>query len=177
MLGATEAMLHHAETIIVSESETEYLAELPAAAFPILPDSGWLETGELYAYDGGVVMVRQSHDRMHYAPAETPALFWTVNSSDEWMAGEWVNVGTRRTYEGVLYEAIQAHTTESTWQPPNVPALWRAVQEPTAEWQAWTAYTIGDVVTYSGAEYECRQSHTSQPGWEPPNVLALWLPL
>ena len=120
--------------------------------------------------------------RTIYPPNETLALFVTYREDAdnlEWIPAETVSVGMRRTYEGNLYEAIQAHTTQEDWTPPSTPALWKVVAEepPTDEWQAGVAYTIGDVVTYQGSEYECRQSHTAQVGWEPPNVLALWLPL
>lgn len=33
-------------------------------------------------------------------------------------------VGDRATYDGATYEAIQAHTSQTGWEPPNVPALW-----------------------------------------------------
>lgn len=158
--------------VVSDEDETAYLGALAAMAdaFPPLPDSGWLEQGDLYQHGDGVVMVRQSHDRMHYAPEETPALFWTVNSSDEWMAGEWVNVGTRRTYEGVLYEAIQAHTTQSDWPPDTSPTLWKAIQEgdEPQPWQqptgAHDAYQKGDLVTHKEEVWE---SIINDNVWEP----------
>ncbi|PZG12477.1 glycosyl hydrolase family 18 protein [Nonomuraea aridisoli] len=34
--------------------------------------------------------------------------------------------GTRVTYDGVEYECVQAHTSQPGWEPPNVPALWKA---------------------------------------------------
>jgi hypothetical protein len=152
-----------------------------ASAFPELPESGWLEQDDIYQWGATLVMVRQSHNRTQYSPDETPALFIVYREDAaevlEWIAGEQVHVGTRRVYDGVEYECLQAHVTQSDWTPPAVPALWRAVVEPSDEWQAGTAYTIGDVVSYLGVLYECRQSHTSQPGWEPPNVPALWLAL
>ena len=82
-------------TAIHAEGEAAYVAALApvAATLPALPDSGWLEAGAIYAYDGGVVMVRQSHWRTEHDPASVPALFWTVNSSDAWIAGEPVTVG------------------------------------------------------------------------------------
>ena len=157
-------------------------------AFPPLPDSGWLEQGEVYLYGEQAVIVRQSHNRTHYAPGDTPALFmvWRDSPDDvlDWVAGEQVFVGTQRRYNGVLYECRQAHVTQSDWTPPATPALWAVVQEepdepePTIpEWKAGVAYKVGDVVTYQGPQYQCRQAHTSQVGWEPPKVLALWLPL
>jgi len=168
-------------TAYSDEDENTFMSQLPAQSFPVLPDSGWLEQGDIYSYEGECVMVRQSHNRTIYAPDETPALFvvYREDAGDalEWVAGEEVVVGTRRLYEDVEYECLQAHVTQNDWTPPTVPALWQAVQPPSDEWQAWTAYTIGDVVLYEGIEYECRQSHTSQPGWEPPNVPALWLAL
>jgi len=169
--------------LVSAEGETAYVELLQSHtdALPVLPDTGWLEAGEVYVHDGTAVMVRQSHNRTIYDPADTPALFvvYREDAADvlDWVAGESVLVGTRRTYDGTVYECIQAHVTQSDWTPPAVPSLWSAVVEPSDEWAAGVAYTIGDVVTYDGLEYECRQSHTSQVGWEPPNVLALSLPL
>jgi hypothetical protein len=164
---------------IASEDENEYLSLLDATLFPPLPDSGWLEAGEHYAYGDGVVIVRQAHSRTIYPPADTPALFMVyredADAALEWVAGESVYVGTQRLYDGIVYECIQAHVTQADWTPPAVPALWRVLPEPSAEWQAWVWYDIGDRVLYGGIEYECRQAHTSQPGWEPPNVPALWM--
>jgi len=167
---------------VFDTDENAFIADVPADAWPALPDVGWLERGEIYAYDAQAVMVRQSHNRTIYPPEQTPALFIVYREDAagmEWVAGEQVEVGTRRTYEGILYECRQAHVTQSDWTPPATPALWAVVQDPGPgnEWASGVAYTIGDVVTYEGAEYECRQSHTSQVGWEPPKVLALWLPI
>jgi hypothetical protein len=170
-------------SVVADADPLAYVAALGAIAaqFPALPDSGWLEQDSIYQYAGGAVIVRQSHYRTIYAPADTPALFIVYREGAagvlEWVAGESVLVGTRRTYDGIEYECVQAHTTQSDWTPPTVPALWRAVVEPTAEWTAGVYYAIGAVVAYQGALYECRQAHTAQVGWEPPKVLALWLPL
>jgi hypothetical protein len=45
-------------------------------------------------------------------------------------AGESVAVADRRQYDGVVWEVIQAHTTQADWLPPNVPALWKRVHSP-----------------------------------------------
>lgn len=176
-------------SVIADADENAFVAALPASAFPPLPDAGWLEAGNIYQYEGAAVIVRQSHYRTIYTPADTPALFIVyreaANTVLDWVAGESVTIGTRRMYDGVTYECVQSHVTQEDWTPPAVPALWRVVaeepeepEEPTvAAWAAYTAYKAGDVVTYNGASYSCQQAHTSLPGWEPPNVLALWLPL
>jgi hypothetical protein len=178
-------------TAVSGDSEAAYLAALTTAdvAFDPLPDSGWLEINRVYDYNGTLVMVRQSHYRTTYAPAETPALFVVYREDAasvlDWIAGESVTVGMRRVYDSVTYECIQSHVTQSDWTPPAVPALWRVVadepeepEEPTVPaWAVGVAYKVGDVVTYNGISYSCRQAHTSQVGWEPDRVPALWLRL
>ena len=161
--------------------ENAFVGAVPVDVWPELPEDGWLEAGDIYQYQAQAVMVRQSHNRTIYPPADTPALFivWRAGAGSvlDWVAGEQVALGMRRLYEAIVYQCLQAHVTEFT--PDLVPALWQVVQEEPAmgEWAPWVAYTIGDHVTYLGIEYECRQSHTSQPTWTPPAVLALWLPV
>ena len=41
-----------------------------------------------------------------------------------WKPNEWVEVGERRFYDGHWCKCIQAHTTQTGWEPPIVPALW-----------------------------------------------------
>jgi len=176
-------------SVIADADENAFVAALPANVFPALPDAGWLDAGDIYQYEGAAVIVRQSHFRTIYAPAETPALFIVYREAADtvlnWVAGEQVQVGTRRMYDGVTYECVQSHVTQSDWTPPAVPALWRVVaeepeepEEPTvAAWAVGVAYKVSDVVTYNGVTYKCRQAHTSIATWTPPAVLALWLPL
>lgn len=164
--------------VVAEADENDYLAALAphADAFPPLPDSGWLEAGAVYQYGAGAVIVRQSHNRTEHAPEDAPALFIVYREDAagvlEWVAGEQVQTGTQRTYEGVTYRCLQAHMAQGDWTPPVTPALWA-----TGEWQVGVAYAAGDLVTYQGTEYECRQAHTSISTWTPPAVLALWLPL
>ena len=77
-----------------------------------------------------------------------------------WKIEEYVNVGERRRFDGVLYKCIQAHTTQADWTPDITPALWVAVSiEEYPEWVqptgAHDAYNIGDKVTYKGNHYVC----------------------
>ncbi|GIH66232.1 carbohydrate-binding protein [Microbispora siamensis] len=44
-----------------------------------------------------------------------------------WAPNTWYAIGARVTYNGVDYECIQAHTSLTGWEPPNVPALWKQV--------------------------------------------------
>lgn len=98
-----------------------------------------------------------------------------------WRPGLAVAVGDVLSYDEVVYEVIQAHTTQADWTPPTVPALFklfREAQEPgdaPEPWVAGASYRVGERVTYQGGTYECRQAHTSQAGWTPTAVPALWL--
>ena len=166
-------------SVIQGAGEAAFVAALAPVVsdLPELPTSGQLEAGKVYAYKGKAVMVRQAHNRTEHDPATTPALFWTVNSGTDWIAGEKVEVGTRRTFDGKEWECIQAHATQADWTPTTTPALWKPVVAPSKEWTVGATYKLGDEVAYKDKMYRCRQAHTAQVGWEPPKVLALWLPL
>lgn len=147
-----------------------------------IPDVGqWCEHETIYGYNGGFVICRQSHTRMAFTPEETPALWLVYRPAAvgpvDWIVGESVDVGTQRTYNAVVYEAIQAHVTQADWTPPATPALWGVVATPTDQWAVGVAYAVGDHVMYEGLEYKCLQAHTSIATWYPPIVPALWLPL
>jgi protocatechuate 3,4-dioxygenase beta subunit len=43
-----------------------------------------------------------------------------------WAAGTSYAAGARVTYGGQGYVCLQGHTAQPGWEPPNVPALWRA---------------------------------------------------
>ena len=98
-----------------------------------------------------------------------------------WQTGLSVQIGDVYSYAGFLWRCIQAHTTQTGWEPDKVPALWRKVEiihEDTKRiWQAGVDYALGDSIFYpdeNGTEYACITAHTSQTGWEPPNTPALW---
>lgn len=155
----------------------EYPTKVSTTIFPSLPSMGWLNKGDTYSYNNGAVMVVQSHERTIYTPEETPALFsfYRDNAAAlEWMAGEKVEVGWTRMYEGKKYECLQAHQTLSTWTPDVMPALWKLAAPATNEWAYPVSYSINQLVTYQGSTYKCLQAHTSQAGWTPPVVPALW---
>jgi len=95
-----------------------------------------------------------------------------------WRAGVAYNVGDKVIFEGMSYNVIQAHTSQSDWRPPLVPALFEVFRVPTGggvlPWAAGEAVEVGDQRTFEGSTYEVIQAHTTQAGWEPPNVPALW---
>lgn len=171
--------------IIHAEGETEFLAAGQGIAYTPLPESGWLEAGEIYAWGGGLVIVRQSHNRTIYDPNETPALFMVyrpdAGDCPEWIAGEQVHVGDLRIYDGETYRCLQAHVTQTDWTPPAVPAIWELVQDEPDEYLPWVqptgahdAYNIGDRVTFNGHLWESRINANV---WSPAVYPAGWLDL
>ncbi|MER7908972.1 carbohydrate-binding protein [Streptomyces sp. NPDC096068] len=57
-------------------------------------------------------------------PTPTPT---TQPPGGSWAVGTAYKAGDVVTYGGARYTCLQAHTAQPGWQPPNVPALWRAV--------------------------------------------------
>jgi len=96
---------------------------------------------------------------------------------DSWRPGESVEAGWIRNFNGQLYECLQAHTTQSDWQPPEVPALWVVKQAPgvIAAWVqptgAHDAYSVDTEVTHNGATWK---SLVAANVWEPGTNATLW---
>lgn len=169
------------ETATEEHDYLELLADQTDKFDPLPEEGSRLQAGELYTWNDQVIIVRQDHIRMHFPPNETPALFLIRNQTEDWVVGESVGIGTRRLFEGVWYEAIQAHVTQEDWTPPSVPALWKVaeIEDPdpdpgVIEWAPGQTVAIGDLRSYEGTVYRCIQAHTTLAGWQPPNVPALW---
>ena len=86
-----------------------------------------------------------------------------------WTVGIAVAKDSRYQYEGKLYKCVQAHTTQSDWQPDVTPALWVMVS--LEEWSEWVqptgahdAYAKGDKVTHSSKKWT---SDVDANTWEP----------
>jgi len=150
--------------LYANEDENALLGALATAgvtALP-LPDVGAeLEQGEIYDYNGTLVMVRKDTVRVPGDPLLQVSEFGVYREGAEafeWVAGEIVSVGAQRTYEGVLYELYRDIGANNWSPPPEVAAHWRAVVED--EWPEWVqptgahdAYQKGDKVTFEGGHY------------------------
>lgn len=65
-----------------------------------------------------------------------------------WVASVDYAVGDRRRFSDALYKCAQAHTSQTGWEPPNVPALWVVID-------AGHAGTIDNpILAARGMEYE-----------------------
>lgn len=85
-------------------------------------------------------------------------------------------VGDRVRYEDTLYKCLTAHTSQSTWTPPDAPSLWVRVDDPSVEFPEWIqptgatdAYMKGDKVSHLAkhwiSDYDNNTWEPSAFGW------------
>lgn len=105
------------------------------------------------AKDYNRVMVDVAIGYLDDAQAESVTVLF-----DEWRSGVAYTAGDRRTFDGLLYRCVQAHTSQADWTPPAVPALW--VRTSTEEWPEWIqptgahdAYEKGAKVSHNGKHW------------------------
>jgi hypothetical protein len=96
-------------------------------------------------------------------------------ATDAWTPSHAYAAGDRVLYNGQSYQALVAHTSQTGWEPANVPSLW-AIPTPCglSPWAPQTLYVVGSQVTFNNEVYTCIQAHESLVGWQPPVVPALW---
>ncbi len=81
------------------------------------------------------------------------------------------SVGDRVLYNSILYKCLQAHTSQSTWNPADAPSLWAKVLIPTPgvipDWEqpsSTNPYAKGDKVKHKGKIWV---SDIDNNVWEP----------
>jgi len=90
-----------------------------------------------------------------------------------WEANTAYDLDIRVRYDGKLYRCVQAHTSQSGWEPPATPALWTEVAEPGTipVWKqptgAQDAYMTGDKVHYPDADGPVYVSTVDNNVWAP----------
>ena len=140
-----------------TKANVQDIDDLPEMGHPIVKD-------KIYRYDSEdgfppLVIARQDHVRTEHDPKIVPALFsfFRENSDTlEWIPNEKVDLGWKRMYNGVQYEVIHAHQTQSDWTPDRATTLWKIYVDPTQViipvWKqptgAHDAYKKGDKVHF-----------------------------
>lgn len=88
-----------------------------------------------------------------------------------WRSGVSYTAGQRVLYNAVLYKVLQAHTSQTGWEPENAPSLWAKVLIPDdaviPEWEqpdSTNPYSSGDKVTHNGKTWV---SNIDNNVWEP----------
>ena len=61
----------------------------------------------------------------------------------EWAAGQDYTAGYKAQYGGILWRCVQAHASQTGWEPENAPSLWTEICESHAG-------TLIDPIPYSG---------------------------
>ena len=99
-----------------------------------------------------------------------------INLFDLWEPNTAYSKGDKLVYEGVAYEVIQAHTSQSDWLPSDLPALYllfyqTSTDDGTAVIPEWVqplgshdAYNKWDLVSHNGYIWE---SDVDGNIWEP----------
>lgn len=89
----------------------------------------------------------------------------------EWVPGVNYNVGQLRRYGGTLYRCVQAHTSQTGWEPDAAASLWAVTSDPADEWPTWSqpvgshdAYSAGAQVSHNGKHWI---SDVDGNVWEP----------
>ena len=89
----------------------------------------------------------------------------------EWAAGVDYTAGYKAQRGGRLWRCVQAHTSQTGWEPENAPSLWAKVLIPDEniipEWEqpdSTNAYAKGDKVTHNGKTWV---SDIGSNVWEP----------
>ena len=88
-----------------------------------------------------------------------------------WAPSVSYKTGAIRSHEGLLYRCIQAHTSQTGWEPAAADSLWTKIADPSEEWPAWSqpvgahdAYSEGDKVSHGGGKWV---STVASNVWEP----------
>lgn len=113
-------------------------------AFPAYRPGMKLRIGDVFrTADGKLYKTVQAHTtQADWAPGPTTLALYNVvettaggdpvdpeNPPAEilpWQAGVAYKVDDARSYNGTVYDCLQAHTSQAGWEPPNVAALWKA---------------------------------------------------
>ncbi len=116
-------------------TDEELLSIQPALEGRVWKAGQTVQVGDVYSYNAFLWRCLQAHTTQNdWPPDVVPALWRKVEiiHKDEvrvWQSGVNYAVGDEVAYpdeNGALYTCLQAHTSLTGWEPPNVPALWQA---------------------------------------------------
>ena len=89
----------------------------------------------------------------------------------EWVAGQDYTAGYKVQHGGRLWRCVQAHTSQTGWEPENAPSLWAKVLIPdetiVPEWEqpdSTNPYSTGDKVNHNRKTWV---SDVDNNVWEP----------
>lgn len=110
-----------------------YIAGLAVAKFPTIPSVGEkCELNKVYAYGTKKVKCLQNHNRMVFAPEETPALWLVIDTINVgypiWKqptgGHDAYQIGDKVSFNGKNYESLIA---ANVWSPTVYPSGWKII--------------------------------------------------
>ena len=119
-------------------TDEELLSIQPALEGRIWKPGLAVQVGDVYAYGSFLWRCLQAHTTQgNWPPDVVPALWRKVEIISEtearvWQAGVDYAAGDEVAYpdaDGSFFVCLQAHTSQTGWEPPNVPALWKAKED------------------------------------------------
>ena len=128
-----QASLVAARLTVVDKVKADALTDVEVASVAPLFDP-WtvgltVEVGDVLRWDGTLVECIHAHTtQADWEPHLVPAL-WKIHRTDDgsgpiaWQPGISVVAGEQVTYDGVTYDVVQSHTTQTGWEPPSTPSL------------------------------------------------------
>ena len=128
-LGSLEARIAALEATLLSTLPAPASGSEPTLAVLAGRQAGAIYPGQKIRWtDGNVWRCTKGPLNSNAAPATWPE-GWAQETGlppvvTAWAAGQTVKVNDLRTYGGKTYRCMQAHTTQTGWEPPSVPALW-----------------------------------------------------
>ena len=149
--------------------ESEYIAEVKAAEERGAQKDIIIErTRPLTAEEVTAMLIRQQINSL--AVDDNTALRMT-EFYPEWVFDTDYTAGYKVQRGGRLWRCLQAHTSQTGWEPENAPSLWAKVLIPDetviSEWEqpdSTNAYAKGDKVTHNGKTWV---SDVDGNVWEP----------
>lgn len=135
-------------------TESEYIAEVKAAEERGAQKDIIIErTRPLTAEEVTAMLIRQQINTLEVD--DTTALRMT-EFYPEWVSDIDYATGYKAQHGGRLWRCLQAHTSQTGWEPENAPSLWAKVLIPDEtvipEWEqpdSTNAYSKGDKVTHN----------------------------
>ena len=150
-------------------TESEYIAEVKAAEERGAQKDIIIErTRPLTAEEVTAMLIRQQINTLEVD--DNTALRMT-EFYPEWASDTDYTAGYKAQRGGKLWRCVQAHTSQTGWEPENAPSLWAKVLIPDEtvipEWEqpdSTNAYIKGDKVTHNGKTWV---SDVDGNVWEP----------
>lgn len=122
----------HLDWVVEHTGKLESIAgEIGVKPFEPVPHFGHIPgaiiewEGEQWRNTSGAALTNHPGE----APERWQQLTGLPEDVDEWVPGVEVTAGEIWAYQDQLYRAVQSHTTQAGWEPPNLPALWVIVGE------------------------------------------------